>query len=349
MVQPLPKMQSNPLAAIQAFTQPRRNQLAGLASGLLSSPDFGQGLGLGFARAAEGRQVDDAYAVSQREAADRQAKLEKTISYLRTQPGGSTWAEALGTGMIDDPKDAFKGWYEATKAVSSADETFYSPIKGYDKDGNPVFVQPGNRGGSTVMDLPEGFQPQQRFEKVDLGNEWLITDTTTGTTQRLPKQNFQEAFDTAAGTATGKATAEGQIGAPAAITSAETSIAQIDAVINDPNLKYAIGLGGLLPPIYGTPQAGTIARIEQLQGTAFLQAFESLKGGGQITEVEGKKATDAIARLSRAQNETDFKQALEDLKSVIQVGLERAKSKLPQTGGGAANQDVEDILKGLGL
>lgn len=131
MVQPLPKMQSNPLAAIQAFTQPRRNQLAGLASGLLSSPNFGQGLSAGFAQAAQGRQVDDAYAVSQREAADRQAKLEKTISYLRTQPGGATWAEALGAGMIDDPRDAFKGWYEESKPKgpikASAGDVFLDP------------------------------------------------------------------------------------------------------------------------------------------------------------------------------------------------------------------------------
>jgi hypothetical protein len=119
MVQPLPKMQSNPLAAIQAFTQPRRNQLAGLASGLLSGNDWGQGLSAGFAQAAQGRQVDDAYAVSQREAAQRQEQLAKTISYLRTQPGGSTWADAVENGLAD-PKDAFKAWYEQSQGGGAA-------------------------------------------------------------------------------------------------------------------------------------------------------------------------------------------------------------------------------------
>ena len=32
------------------------------------------------------------------------------------------------------------------------------------------------------------------------------------------------------------------------------------------------------------------ARVAQLEGQAFLQAFESLKGAGQISEIEGEKA-----------------------------------------------------------
>ncbi len=117
-----------------------------------------------------------------------------------------------------------------------------------------------------------------------------------------------------------------------AIDTADQSLANIDAVINDPNLGMAIGVGGILPAIPNTAQAGTVARIEQLQGTAFLQAFESLKGGGQITEIEGQKATQAIARLNRAQRKEDFVAALNDLKSIISVARQRAARKL---GGGS--------------
>jgi len=194
---------------------------------------------------------------------------------------------------------------------------------------------------------------------LDRGTEFARPDPLTGQIgPTVTKENYQEAFDTSSGNAAGKATTEGALEAPAAIASAENSIAQIDAVINDPNLKYAIGVGGLLPAIPGTPQAGTIARIEQLQGAAFLQAFESLKGGGQITEVEGKKATDAIARLSRAQNDTDFKQALEDLKSVINIGLDRAKSRLARPAGagqatnlpkGVTEDDIQTTMEIHGL
>ncbi len=41
------------------------------------------------------------------------------------------------------------------------------------------------------------------------------------------------------------------------------------------------------------------AMLDQVQGGAFLQAFESLKGGGQITQIEGEKATQAIVRAQQ--------------------------------------------------
>ncbi len=126
--------------------------------------------------------------------------------------------------------------------------------------------------------------------------------------------------------------AEAELNYQTAIDTADQSLANIDAVINDPNLDLAIGVGGVLPAIPGTPQAGVVARIEQLQGTAFLQAFESLKGGGQITEVEGRKATQAIARLNRAQRREDFVTALNDLREIVSTARNRAARKL---GGGS--------------
>ena len=58
-------------------------------------------------------------------------------------------------------------------------------------------------------------------------------------------------------------------------------------------------------------------RMDQLKGSAFLQAFEILKGGGQITEVEGKKATDAINRMSISTSENEFRQAAQDFLSIV--------------------------------
>ena len=64
-----------------------------------------------------------------------------------------------------------------------------------------------------------------------------------------------------------------------------------------------------------------------MKGQTFLQAFESLKGAGQITEVEGQKATDAMARLSTAQSVEAYQAALDDLAAVIKRGMDVAKSK----------------------
>ncbi len=91
-------------------------------------------------------------------------------------------------------------------------------------------------------------------------------------------------------------------------------------------------------PIAGSDAANFKALMNQVRGTAFLQAFESLKGGGQITEVEGNKATQAITRMSESQSEGEFIQAANELKQIIRSGLQRAKqargqAQPPQGGG----------------
>lgn len=103
-------------------------------------------------------------------------------------------------------------------------------------------------------------------------------------------------------------------------------IAVIDKALAHPGREAATGLSGVLDPrnyVPGTNPRDFQVVLDQIGGTAFLQAFESLKGGGQITEVEGKKATDAIARLNRAQSDEEFQRSLMDLREVMQKGQER--------------------------
>ena len=109
-----------------------------------------------------------------------------------------------------------------------------------------------------------------------------------------------------------------------AAATAQDSIALINSVLNDPRLGAVTGMiQGRLPPL---TQSGTdlVTRIEQLQGQAFLQAFESLKGGGSITEREGLAAQNAIARLNRAQSKEAFEEALKELRAIMERGLQRA-------------------------
>lgn len=111
--------------------------------------------------------------------------------------------------------------------------------------------------------------------------------------------------------------------APRAIQQADNMLQTIDGILSDPALSYSTGPMSVLQRIPGTGPYRFGAKAAQLQGQAFLQAFESLKGGGQITEVEGKKATDAIGRLNTAQSADDYKSALNDLKSVINAARQR--------------------------
>jgi hypothetical protein len=59
-----------------------------------------------------------------------------------------------------------------------------------------------------------------------------------------------------------------------------------------------------------------------------LQAFQSLKGSGAITEVEGQKAEQAIARLSTAQSDEGFLRALQDFREAIAPAIERARQRV---------------------
>jgi hypothetical protein len=77
----------------------------------------------------------------------------------------------------------------------------------------------------------------------------------------------------------------------------------------------------------GTDSASFEPLYKAIKGEAFLQAFERLKGGGQITEVEGQKATEALLKLDKAQNEKDFIKYAREFQENLQRGMELAKNK----------------------
>lgn len=115
---------------------------------------------------------------------------------------------------------------------------------------------------------------------------------------------------------------------------AEQVLKLIDDVVSHKGKSSMVGVKnpfmGSLPftkqsTVAGTPAAGFMAKYNQLKGKQFLEAYETLKGGGAISEIEGKKATDAISAMDVATSEAEFDQAAKDLKDVIRIGLERQK------------------------
>lgn len=243
-------------------------------------------------------------------------------------------------------------FYDAPEDAALEDENFFAPIKGFDAEGNPVFVQPGNKGSSNIMEVPEGFQPQQRFEKVDLGTEWLITDTTTGQSQRIPKDNYGEAFDSASGGAAGKITAEQVASAPATIAAGDDALSLADNIRNDPALQSATGMSGvLLNKIPGFDQLGFERKVEQIKAGAFLTAIKQLQGLGALSNAEGQTATAAVTRLSTALSADDFLEALSEYETIVKKGQARAQSYLSQPGASApaGAEDVDAILSGMGI
>jgi len=105
----------------------------------------------------------------------------------------------------------------------------------------------------------------------------------------------------------------------------------IDSILNNPALPSVTGKyqGGLDPEgferFFMSQDAIDVAvMIKQLKGRAFLQAFETLKGGGQITEREGQAAEAAMARLQRVQSTEAFVEGLKELRTIADIARRRA-------------------------
>jgi len=107
----------------------------------------------------------------------------------------------------------------------------------------------------------------------------------------------------------------------------------------NPYLESVVGsLEGKVPMsmILNQGKIDVLVDIDFLKDNAFMEAFQSLKGGGQITEKEGKAATAALAKLTRLQSSPKFIESLTEFANIIRRGREKAKtltSKLPSPAG----------------
>ena len=149
----------------------------------------------------------------------------------------------------------------------------------------------------------------------------------------------------ATGTERAKNLVEAQAEAPKVVQQAEYTEKLVNDLLAHPGKKMAVGMSSINPMNYipGTDGKDFRVRLEQLQGQQFMQAFESLKGGGQITNVEGDKATRAISRMQTAQSEEEFDTAAKEFLGVVKLGAQRAKNKAGPSAH-SAGPSIDDIL-----
>lgn len=103
------------------------------------------------------------------------------------------------------------------------------------------------------------------------------------------------------------------------------------AVFGLPGVRK-LGLGGFgaFGAVPSTPAGNFAADIEALSGDVRLQAFKTLKGGGQITETESEFAAQATANLSRDnQSFEQFQRELKDLRDFLSA-LDNAANQRAQ-------------------
>ena len=90
------------------------------------------------------------------------------------------------------------------------------------------------------------------------------------------------------------------------------------------------GITGYLQ-IPGTAARDWQSKYKQLTGETFLSAFNSLRGGGAISDREGNAATEAQAALKDPGiSEEEFKRNAKILEDTLKRGINRARLKIGQ-------------------
>ena len=201
---------------------------------------------------------------------------------------------------------------------------------------------------SLMLEADKYIQQTQvsEYQKQDLGlkRERLAKDTD-------PTLQANLASAREYGQTLGKNKAVAEQALPSALQAAEEGIRLIDEMVGKAPVKDASGkviqagtkphpgfknyVGAALVPgmrfIEGSDTASYEVRQKQIEGKAFLEAFQALKGGGSITEKEGEKGTQAIMRMNKASKESEYIAAARELQGILRTGMDRARAKAGQT------------------
>jgi hypothetical protein len=154
------------------------------------------------------------------------------------------------------------------------------------------------------------------------GNAKAATDLAEALYKQVP--GLKEAQ-----TETAKTKAAEIAGAPSVYGTAIQTIKNIDAAIAHPGRETGTGASAVLGYVPATSARDFAARVEQLSGSAFLEAYQSLRGGGAISQAEGDKAQQAVARLKdRFISEEDYLTALKEYRDIVETGAKRALQKM---------------------
>ena len=209
-----------------------------------------------------------------------------------------------------------------------------NPVYGTDAAGKPAIMQLTKSGQGIQTKTPDGFSIAKEPIKIDTGTAYQLYDPQTRQPVGAPIPKDLAGVEQQK--TIGEETAKAQVALPQVIANSQQILKTIDDLQKHPGKEYSLGLYSKVPTIPGTPQADFRAAANQLKGQTFLQAYQTLRGGGAITDIEGAKGENALARLDQAQTTEAYDKALNDFKDVIKAGMLRAAAKARGAGGATA-------------
>lgn len=207
---------------------------------------------------------------------------------------------------------------------SNADDAVYGTTPQYytDAEGNLRIGQMSNRGGFRPVEVPGTIQPTVQFQ--DTGTEIIPLSRQTG--QQAAPAIAKDLRGAEREKEIGQKTGEAIVRQPQLEAQAEQMLQTMDNLLNDPYLPDMLGAVAGRAPNLTSDAARVQGKLNQLDAQVFLQGYERLKGGGVITDFEGQKAENALARIKDPRlSYDDYVQAVGELRAVVVGALERAR------------------------
>lgn len=229
------------------------------------------------------------------------ADPNKTIAMLEEAvKGGDLLADSALAQLKADPSNA-----------STILRNYYTTKSHVDRDKMTVKTQNNLGNGLVELIMRSG----DVFYKKD---GILLTDPEKIEEEKTTARNLktQQTEDTAAAKKQGQIKTEKIADIDAAIQGMSNSVAvaeqKIRVLMTHPGLEDAVGQVNGLKGKLATSKEGAefITLYDELAGQIFLSAFEKLKGGGPITDLEGQKAQSAASNLDRQLDPDSFRRAL---------------------------------------
>jgi hypothetical protein len=254
-------------------------------------------------------------------------------------------AQDLASQKFQQEKKTAVEYIKTLKGVLRVDKAGGTSELVLGPDGKPIM----DVSAASEMDQQRHRQETERQGRANLSLEERRTRVSEENARIAKDPIIQQQLETAR--TLGRKTAENQATAtavlPKVISTGELAINAIDQMIGQrddkgslvkgqkvhPGFENAVGFGLPMQMVPGTEAANFKTLFDQVKGSAFLEAFEVLKGGGAISVVEGEKATAARNRMNLAQTEPEFVKAALEFKSVMQKGIANAKAKAGSSGG----------------
>jgi hypothetical protein len=259
-----------------------------------------------------------------------------TFEYLVPKVGEEAARAAMGNPEL--LKQVLK-----TIPGARSDEYSKNLVYGTDKDGNTIPLQAGTAGDLVASKMPDGVNLNAKPQMMDLGDRYAIFDPATrAIIGYQPKGLAEKARQEQVGEAQGKA----QVNLPQVESAAARMLRQIDELEMHPALESITGtVGGRIPEGWQTEaMAEAQSRLNQIAGGTFLQAYNELRGGGAITEEEGKQAKASYTRLGMQTMGTPaYRKALQEAREETLKLVELAKRKAAGLGGAPAADGWTDV------